>query len=95
MRVLFLGSTSLNSGPGNANKAFVRYWPEDDDVVTIESANKIGRILEGVREGMASDVVLSTASDWPDVITHFVLGVFGKPHVWALGNPVLTVGSEY
>ena len=60
MRVLFIGSVSEGTGPGNANRAFMQNWPKEDVVYVVDGQSKGEKLRHLLRGCFKADVVLTT-----------------------------------
>lgn len=61
MRILFIGSVSEGTGPGNANRAFMQNWPKEDAVYVVDGQSKGEKLRHLLKGCFKADVVLTTA----------------------------------
>ncbi len=61
MRILFIGSVSEGTGPGNANRAFMQNWPKEDAVYVVDGQSKGEKLRRLLKGCFKADVVLTTA----------------------------------
>lgn len=81
MKVLLLGDATRNNGPSNVHKELLKHWPSEDDFDYINHLGKVSYFLEGLRRGMAADVVISLCMNLPSIEAHHILHRLGKPIV--------------
>ncbi len=81
MKIAFLSSTKVNSGPSNVHRGLVAHWPKCDDLILVSQTSKLSKLIDSLAKGMHADVVFSGDADWPELIACRVLHAFGKPVV--------------